>query len=92
MWDLQVRIPKLELMNITIAVIIGQTDNESNRLKRHNQELPCKSTSFTYKNKGPWKVIYEEFCSNRSEAIKRENKLKSHKGRDWLRKNILKGP
>jgi putative endonuclease len=67
-------------------IYIGQTGNLERRLKRHNQELPTKKSSYTRKNKGPWKVIYIEEFKTRSDAIKREKQLKTSRGRRFLKK------
>lgn len=69
-------------------IYIGQTGDIDHRLKRHNKELPVKKSSYTFKNKGTWKLIYKEEYRTRSEALKREKHLKSHKGRDWIRQNL----
>jgi putative endonuclease len=67
-------------------IYIGQTSNLKKRLDKHNKLLKIKRTSFTYRNKGPWKVVFQEGYETREEAVKREIYLKSHTGRDWLRK------
>ena len=64
---------------------IGQTSDISKRLIQHNSGL-SKST----KHYVPWKVIYNEELKTRSESMKREKELKSHKGRDFIRANYLK--
>ena len=61
---------------------IGQTNNWEKRLKRHNGELPSNKNSYTSVNKGDWKIVYIEEYNTRSEALKREKYLKSHRGRD----------
>jgi putative endonuclease len=45
---------------------------------------------YTYKQKGPWRLIYSEEHATRSEAMKREKFLKSGQGREWIKDNILK--
>ncbi|MEB2782968.1 hypothetical protein U3A58_21495 [Algoriphagus sp. C2-6-M1] len=37
----------------------------------------------------PWIVIYVEFFQLKKDAMKREKELKSGKGREWLKQNIL---
>ena len=37
----------------------------------------------------PWFVIHVEVFRTRSEALKRERRLKSGKGREWIRSEIL---
>jgi len=63
---------------------IGQSANLEARLERHNSNR-VKSTKF----KGPWKVIYTERYSSRSEAMIREKQLK--KWRRELLLNLIKG-
>ncbi|GAF95603.1 unnamed protein product [marine sediment metagenome] len=72
----------------TGKIYIGHTSNFKLRLKRHNKILPIKKKSYTYKNKGPWKLVYKEKFKTRKEAIKREKELKSFKGREFIRKLI----
>ena len=64
----------------------GQTNDLEIRLKRHNGELASKSGSFTKINRGPWKLIYKEALESRKAALEREMYLKSHSGREWLKK------
>ena len=71
----------------TGKIYIGQTNNLYTRLKRNNKELPTKSTSYTQKHKGPWKLIYKERYNTRTEAKKREKQLKSYQGRKFIKKN-----
>ena len=54
---------------------IGQTSDMDQRLIMHNSGH-VKST----KNHRPWKVVYSETFQNRSNACKRELKIKSYKG------------
>lgn len=69
----------------TGKIYIGQTSDFEKRLKRHNKELLYNPKSYTAKNKGPWKLVYKETFNTRTEVIKRENFLKSHAGRDYVR-------
>ena len=62
---------------------IGQTNNLGYRFARHNNG-EVKST----KNGRPWKIIYTEKFATRAEAMRREEFLKSGKGRNFL-KTIL---
>jgi len=63
---------------------IGQTNNLDQRLARHNAGL-----EYWTKRYRPWSVIYKETYKTRQEATMRERYLKSHAGRNWLKKNIL---
>ena len=66
-------------------IYIGQTENVTNRLKRHNREQPIKLKSYSVKQKGPWILIYQEQFNTRTEALRREQELKSSRGRNFLR-------
>lgn len=58
---------------------VGSTQDVDQRLIRHNKG------DYRYtKGRRPWKVIYTEKASSRSEAIKRERFLKSGIGRQEL--------
>ena len=59
---------------------IGQTSNLPARLSRHNKKLVKSTKHYT-----PWKLIHREEFETRSEAMKREKELKSHKGREFIR-------
>ena len=67
----------------------GHTADLGKRLARHNTR-ETKSSRYTHKHKGPWRLIYSEEYLTRSEAMKRERFLKSGQGRDWIKDNILK--
>ena len=67
---------------------IGQTSDLENRIKHHNGSLTNKKTSYTFKNKGIWQLVYNEEFKTRIEALKREKELKSYQGRRFI-KSIL---
>ena len=67
----------------------GQTSDLASRLERHNTH-ESGSMRYTYKQKGPWRLIHSEKYSTRSEAMRREKYLKSGQGREWITANILK--
>ena len=73
------------LENLKRDWYIGHTDNLNYRLARHNNNL-VRST----KNKGPWRVIYTEEFRTRAEAMKREEYLKSGRGRKYLKEFLNK--
>ncbi|MDP3970199.1 MAG: GIY-YIG nuclease family protein [bacterium] len=59
---------------------IGSTEKDpKERLREHNRG----SNRWTRYNK-PFKLVYVESFSSRTEARKRENFLKSGQGRKWL--------
>ena len=62
---------------------VGSTENLEDRLKKHNGGK-VRST----KSRRPFKLIYSEELSSRTEARKRENYLKSGAGREWVKKEI----
>jgi putative endonuclease len=64
---------------------VGFTSNLENRLLSHN-ELGTKGYTLKYR---PWEIIHTEIFETKSEAMKRELFLKSGKGREWIKKNIL---
>lgn len=67
----------------TGEIYIGFTDNLVRRLKEHNQGL-----NFSTKKDRPWKYVYIEGCTERTDAIRREKYLKSTQGRRMLRKRL----
>ncbi|MCG2715502.1 MAG: GIY-YIG nuclease family protein [Candidatus Marinimicrobia bacterium] len=67
-------------------IYIGQTNNISIRLEKHNSGKVNSTKAYL-----PWKIIYYEYFQTRSEVMKREKELKSHKGRDFIRKKLLNG-
>ncbi len=65
---------------------VGWTNDLLKRLKLHNHG---KGAKFTRGRK--WKLIYFEILSNKSEAIKREYKIKKdRKLRNFIKQNYLK--
>lgn len=61
-------------------IYIGYTSNIEQRLLSHN-ELETKGFTLRYK---PWKLIYSEVFSEKSEAMKREKQLKTARGRAFI--------
>ena len=60
----------------------GHTNNLERRIREHN--ISNSRFSRYTKNKGPWKLIYQECFSTRKEAMKREKYFKTGKGREEL--------
>ncbi len=60
--------------NVSCRIYIGQTSNLEKRLKSHNNNLN-KSTQHKI---GHWILVYAEAYRSKSDAIKRELKLKQH--------------
>ncbi len=67
-------------------IYIGQTNNLEIRLREHNEGLSKYTSRYL-----PWKMVYYEEFQISSEAMKREKELKSHKGREYIRKILLNG-
>ncbi len=59
---------------------VGHTSNLEKRLEEHNN-----GKSLSTRNKRPWKLVYEEECQTRSEAVSRERYFKSVEGRMELK-------
>jgi putative endonuclease len=64
-------------------IYIGQTNDISARIWKHNNGLVKSTKAYV-----PWHVVYSESFVTRSEAMRREKELKSHQGRDFIRKQI----
>jgi putative endonuclease len=64
---------------------VGYTSNLISRFESHN-ELGRKGFTVRYR---PWHVIHVEFFSVKKEAMFREKFLKSGRGREWMKENIL---
>ncbi|MCH6236354.1 GIY-YIG nuclease family protein [Cognataquiflexum rubidum] len=63
----------------------GMTSDLITRFKFHNEKgIEGFTTQFR-----PWYCIYVEFFDDKSMALQRETELKSGKGRDWIKTNIL---
>lgn len=62
---------------------MGQTNDINARLKMHNYGRVYWTKRFL-----PWKIVYSEGYSSRNEALKREKYLKSHSGRNWIKKHM----
>ena len=65
---------------------VGFTSNLIERFKSHNY---LSKKGYTIKIR-PWQVIYVEFFTTKSEALKREKLLKSGKGREFIKEIISK--
>jgi len=67
-------------------IYIGQTNDIGIRIERHNSGKVKSTKAYI-----PWELVHYEKFPTRSEAMKRGKELKSHRGRDYIRKNVLKG-
>ena len=52
----------------------GQTQNVTERLAYHNANY-----SKSLKNRGPWRLVYQERYATRADAVRRERQIKSWK-------------
>ena len=67
-------------------IYIGVTSNLEARLIAHNHPNNKGWTrSYT-----PWEIVHPEIFEEKSHALNREKQLKSSRGRDFIRKEILK--
>jgi putative endonuclease len=62
---------------------IGQTIDIEERLTYHNANY-----SKSLKNRGPWKLVYQEQHPTRSAAVQRERELKAWKDRAMLERLV----
>ncbi len=76
----------------TKKLYTGVTKDFETRLKRHNGELPHNDKSCTYKQKGPWVVVYKEKCEDRDEANRREKYLKTGAGGEFIKNKLHMRP
>jgi len=64
----------------------SREETATNRLRSHNSE----KGRFTRGGR-PWRLVYEEWVSDYTEARKRENFLKSGVGRRWIKEKFKDG-
>jgi putative endonuclease len=69
-------------------IYIGCTNNFNRRIGEHNDPTRGRKNRYTRVNKGPWELIYEEPFDDKKSTLKREKQLKSHQGRDFIKKKI----
>ncbi|MES0362648.1 MAG: GIY-YIG nuclease family protein [Desulfobacteria bacterium] len=72
---------------LTGRLYVGQTEHLDSRLERHNSNEPG-SRRYTHRQKGPWRLIYSEEHTTRSDTMRRERFFKSGQGREWIRENL----
>ncbi|MBT1687193.1 GIY-YIG nuclease family protein [Dawidia soli] len=66
-------------------IYIGYTSDLESRLKSHN-ELATKGWTVKFR---PWTLVHTEVFETKTEAMRREKQLKSARGREFVRKEIL---
>jgi putative endonuclease len=67
-------------------IYIGFSNDVEARFKSHN-ELATKGWTKRFR---PWVLVYQEAFASKREALTREKQLKSAKGREFIRKLIIK--
>jgi len=78
------------LLNPEDKIYIGQTADLERRIAQHN-DPDCRLTLHTKRHAGPWCLLHFEKLSSRSAAMRREKELKSGRGREWIRRVLLRG-
>ena len=66
-------------------IYIGYTSNITQRLSSHNQ-LATKGWTIKYR---PWELVYTEIFETKTEALAREKQLKTGKGREFIRNEVI---
>jgi len=65
----------------------GQTDDIEKRIQQHNDPENT-FTKTTSRHKGPWKLVHKIQCTNRTEAIRLERKIKKRGIKRFLEDNV----
>ena len=65
---------------------VGQTAKLKDRLREHNSGQVRSTKSYI-----PWQLIHFEEYDTRAKAMAREKELKTHRGRDIIRDEVLSG-
>ena len=78
------------LLNPEGKIYIGQTADLERRFAQHN-DPDCRLTPHTKRHVGPWRLLHSGQAPSRSAAMRREKELKSGKGREWIRRVLLRG-
>ena len=66
---------------------IGQTENLELRLIQH-KDPKFDKRSYTKLNGTNWILVYKETFQTRKEAMKREQELKSYRGREFIKQQL----
>ena len=67
-------------------IYIGFTSNLDGRLDAHNHPA---NKGWT-KSFRPWEIVHSEVFKSKQKALKREKELKSSRGRNFIKTEILK--
>ncbi|HUO35721.1 MAG TPA: GIY-YIG nuclease family protein [Candidatus Acidoferrum sp.] len=76
------------LINPAGNTYVGQTSDLERRLAQHNDPV-CRLTLHTKRRAGLWRLLHFEEFPSRSAAMRREKELKSGKGREWIRRELI---
>ena len=71
------------LSETTNHYYIGHTQDVEQRLAYHNANY-----SKSLRNRGPWRLVYEEEYKTRAQAMRRERQIKSWKDRDMIERLV----
>jgi putative endonuclease len=71
------------LSETTNRYYVGQTQDVEQRLAYHNANY-----SKSLKNRGPWRLVYEEEYKTRAQAMRRERLIKSWKDRATIERLV----
>ena len=66
-------------------IYIGFTSDLQARVQSHNI-LATSGCTIRYR---PWELLHTENFDNKGDALLREKQLKSARGREWIRKELL---
>ena len=67
-------------------IYIGFTSDLEGRLLSHNH-LATKGWTIKFR---PWQLLHSENFHTKKDAMAREKYLKSYRGREWIRRELLK--
>ena len=76
------------LVNPAGRFYIGQTQDLERRLREHN-DPEDRTTFYTKRVPGPWRLVHSECYPTRSAAMRREKQLKGGRGREWIKTVVL---
>ena len=71
------------LSETTNRYYVGQTQGVEERLAYHNTNY-----SKSLRNRGPWRLVYEEEYKTRAQAMRRERQIKSWKDRAMIERLV----
>jgi len=78
------------LINGEGKTCVGHAKDLQRRVAQHN-DPEFRGTLHTKRHRGPWRLVHSESFQSCSEAVRRERELKTGKGRQWLKGEVLRG-